>query len=169
MAEFFFKYVDDETWCLTGYKGSDAHVTLPDLHGGRPVTVVNDDIFKGHAELESVVLPAHLRTLGGFVFDGCGQLKTVALPESLTEIWQYAFVRSGITEIEIPGSLKHIIPFVFKDCTRLTHVSIKPGVRKIFGRAFDGCISLKEVRLPADTEVSPEAFTGCGEVRIIRY
>lgn len=169
MTDFFYKYVDDETWCLTGYKGDEAHIELPDLHGGRPITIINDDLFKGHPELESVTLPAHLRTLGGFVFDGCMKLKTVTLPDTLTDIWQYAFVRSGITEIEIPGSLKHVIPFVFKDCKNLEKVTVKPGVLKIFGRAFDGCSAIKEVHVPADTEISPEAFTGCGDVQVIRY
>ncbi len=169
MTDFMYKYVDDETWCLTGYNGDETHIALPDLHGGKPITIINDDLFKGHAELESVTLPSQLRTLGGFVFDGCSRLKSVTLPNSLTDIWQYAFVRSGITEIEIPGSLNHVIPFVFKDCKALTRVFIKPGVRKVFGRAFDGCSALREIHAPADTEISPEAFTGCGDVTVIRY
>ena len=151
MTDFMYKYVDDETWCLTGYKGDETHIALPDLHGGKPITSINDDLFKGHAELESVTLPS------------------VTLPNSLTDIWQYAFVRSGITEIEIPGSLNHVIPFVFKDCKCLTKVVIKPGVQKVFGRAFDGCSALREVHAPADTEISPEAFTGCDDVTVIRY
>ena len=167
-SEFYYKYADDETWCVIRYTGQDAHVLIPDTHGGRDITILNDDLFKGHENLESVHIPARLRTLGGFLFDGCSRLHQVLLPDTLTDMWQYAFVRSGITEIEIPGSVKHIIPFVFKDCTQLQTVRCGKGVQKIFANAFAGCTSLEKVYVHADTEIAEGAFAGCGQVTVIR-
>lgn len=169
MAEFLYKYADDETYCVIGYSGDERSVDIPDQYCGRDVTIVSDDLFKGHAELESVSLPANMRTLGGFVFDGCTRLHEVSLPGGITDIWQYAFVRSAVRTIDIPGSLQHIIPYVFKDCAQLETVSCHKGLQKIFANAFSGCSSLREISVPADTEISDGAFSGCPDVKIIRF
>lgn len=168
MDLFYFKYADDETYCLMKYTGHEAQVELPDTYGGKPVTIIGDDLLKGHVNVRKVHMPACLRTLGGFVFDGCRNLHELTLPETLTDIWQYAFVRSGIRQIRIPGSVKHVIPFVFKDCKGLKRVTCGKGVEKIFAMAFQGCEKLEEVILPQDTAIEEGAFEGCPKVKIIR-
>lgn len=169
MADYLFKYVDDETYYIIRYKGSDEHVVVPDTYGGQPVTIINDDIFKGHKEIKSIKLPKGLKALGGFVFDGCENLHEIELPEGLTDIWQYAFVRSSFRKIKIPDKVKYIIPFVFKDCMELTSFEGGSGLIKIYDNAFTGCINLKEVKVPKETEISEKAFDEKAEVRIIRY
>ncbi len=165
-TEFFYKYVDDETYCLTSYKGQETFVVIPDMYCGRPVTIVSDDIFKGHKELTGVQLPAGLKALGGFVFDGCENLHEIILPEGLGDIWQYAFVRSGIRKIRIPGSVKHIIPFVFKDCRELVCFEAGDGLEKIFPRAFAGCDNLKEIHVSKRTEIDPAVLKDCPLAKI---
>ena len=168
MDTFYFKHADDETYCLMKYTGREAKVELPDTYGGQPVTIIGDDLLKGHVNVREVHIPSHLRTLGGFVFDGCRNLHEVILPETLTDIWQYAFVRSGIRSIVIPGSVKHIIPFVFKDCRKLRSVVCREGVEKIFYSAFEGCEELEEVIVPEKTVIEEGAFEGCPKVKVTR-
>ena len=167
MSEFLYKYVDDETYCLIKYIGNDEHVVIPDTYCGRPVTIINDDIFKGHKEIKSIKLPAGLKALGGFVFDGCESLHETELPDGLTDIWQYAFVRSGIRRIRIPGSVKYIIPYVFKDCRNLTRFEAEEGLAKIYNNAFSGCINLKEVCIHEGTDLSEKAFDPNQSVKVI--
>ena len=50
---------------------------IPDSYYGCPVSVLMDDIFKNHTEIEKVILPDTLTDIGGFVFDGCTSLKHI--------------------------------------------------------------------------------------------
>lgn len=161
MAFFTYKLVDDETYAIMTYEGDDEEVTIPARNGGKPVTILYDDLFKNHKELKKVNIPDTVTNIGGFVFDGCENLKSVRLPEGLEEMWQYAFVRSSIEIIEIPGSVTSIVPFTFKDCKNLTTVVIRKGVKRIRAKAFEGCENLELVAIPSDIEISHDAFNGC--------
>jgi hypothetical protein len=158
MQEFRYKLIDDETYCVMTYRGDEKEIVIPDLCNGKPVTVLYDDLFKGHAEITSVKIPDSVREIGGFVFDGCAGLKSVRLPASLESMWQYAFVRSSIEEIVIPDGVKQIIPFTFKDCKRLRKVVCGAGLRAVGAWAFEGCDALEEFVCGKDVDVSPEAF-----------
>ena len=164
MTDFTFKILDDDTVAVMSYVGDEKEVTIPDEYWGRPVTVINDDMFRGHAEIEEVHIPNTVTNIGGFVFDGCEKLKTVILPSGLQEMWQYAFVRSGIEIIEIPGSVKHIVPFTFAECKNLRLVVCHEGTEKIRSWAFKDCSNLQMVAVNSMTEIMHDAFEGCDNI-----
>lgn len=93
------------------------------------ILVVYDDIFKGNKELERAEFPDSVIEIGGFVFDGCENLKQVKLPSNLKDFWQYAMTRCGIEEIEIPGSVTRIASFAFNQCDQLKTVKINEGTK----------------------------------------
>ncbi len=158
--EFWFKQIEEtETYCAIRYTGHAAHVVIPPVHWGHPVSALFDDLFKGHTELETVSIPDTVTQIGGFVFDGCTSLRAVTLPAALEDLWQYAFVRSSIEEIVIPDRGGSIIPFTFKDCRNLRRVVCGRNVTKIYDNAFAGCDALQEFRHSPQTEISPNAFT----------
>lgn len=39
MQEFFYKYLEDETYCVMGYDGDEENVAVPEVYGGKPVTI----------------------------------------------------------------------------------------------------------------------------------
>lgn len=165
MAFFTYKLVEDDTWAVMTYEGDDEEVTIPAANTGKPVTILYDELFKNHKELKKVNIPDSVTNIGGFVFEGCENLKSVRLPAGLQEMWQYAFVRSSIEIIEIPGSVTSIVPFTFKDCKNLTAVVIRKGVRRIRAKAFEGCENLELVAIPSDIEISHSAFDGCPKLK----
>ena len=57
MQEFQYKMLEDETFAVTGYSGEEKEVIIPDTHWGKPVTVLFDSLFSGHAEIENVQIP----------------------------------------------------------------------------------------------------------------
>jgi len=159
---FYNKMVPGDTYCLTGYKGSETHVKLPTEY---TVTILNDSLFKGHTEIESVEIPDTVTQIGGFVFDGCSSLKSLKLPPNLADLWQYALTRTSIEEIEIPGSVKAIIPFTFNQSKDLKKVVFNEGTLEINAWAFKDCTSLTDVYLSSTlTKISDKAFEGCGEI-----
>ena len=58
--------------------------------------------------LKRVKFPSTLRVIGNEAFMGCKNLKSVQLPEGLTEIGLRAFRESGLERIETPSSVRTI-------------------------------------------------------------
>ena len=158
MQEFFYKPLEDGTYCITGYTGDEAHVTIPDSYGRAPVTIIGDGVFSGHGEIESVHIPDTVTDMGEFIFDGCDKLTSLKLPRALSSLWGYTFVRCGIEEITLPDHLVTIPPFAFKDCKNLKKVVCGKGLKKVYAWAFGGCDNLTQFIQAPETEVSDKAF-----------
>ena len=160
MHDFTFKTIDDGTYMLIWYDGDEEKVEIPDTYYGMPVRVIGDGIFKNKTWVRHVVIPEGVMELGGFVFDGCSDIETVELPNSLISMWQYAFVRSGFKELVIPENVKSIIPFTFSECRKLEKVTILHKDPKIFSNAFKDCESLKELVVRGTPTIDINAFSG---------
>ena len=161
---FSYRIIEDYTNCITSYQGKDAHVEIPDNINA---SVLYDDLFKGHTEIISVKIPDSITQIGGFVFDGCVNLKEIKLPPHLSDMWQYALTRCGIETITIPGSVRTVIPYTFNQCKALKTVTFCEGTVKICARAFKECTALKDVYLPKSlTDIHDLAFEGCSNVTV---
>ena len=104
MYHYYYKK-EDFGVCLMSCSGEGKEAIIPE---DQDILVVYDDIFKGNKELERAEFPDSVIEIGGFVFDGCENLKDVKLPANLNDFWQYAMTRCGIEAIEIPGSVRRI-------------------------------------------------------------
>ena len=165
MQEFRFEEYFDGTYAVMSYEGDEPDVVIPAQYGGMDVTVLGDDLFKGHSEIRSVKIPDCVRAIGSCAFDGRDQLHEIRLPESLEDMWQYAFARSGIETIILTDRIRSIVPFTFKDCERLKTVICNSGLKEICAWAFDGCGNLDEVVFGPGVKVSPLAFSSLGQDR----
>ena len=65
-----------------------------------------------------------------------------ALPQSLSEIKDEAFAGSAFEQVIIGDKVKSIGAYAFRDCSRLSRISIPSSVTKIADNAFDGCSHL---------------------------
>ena len=166
MQEFFYKIVEDGSYCVTEYQGDETNVIIPDTYCGKPVTVLFDRLFRGHTEITSVKIPDTVTDIGSFVFDGCTSLKQIELPPALINMWDSAFARSSFEEIVLPDGVTSIVPYTFKDCKELKKFICNPGLKKIHAWAFHGCSNLKDFHCSANTEISEDAFK---EGRLIGY
>lgn len=166
MAEYIYQRLDDGTNCAMKYTGNDSEVIIPD---DEKISILYDDLFKGHNEITKVVIPKTVKEIGGFAFDGCDKLYNIELPEQLHSMWQYAFTRCGLKEIRIPGTVHSVISFAFNDCKNLKTVYLSEGTKKICAWAFKDCTALTDIYVPESvTEISDKAFEGCNEVSIHR-
>lgn len=161
MYEYYYK-TQDFGMCLMEAKGEGEEAVMPK---DRDILIVGDDIFKGHKELLRAEFPDTVIEIGGFVFDGCENLKQIKLPAQLRDFWQYAMTRCGIEEIDIPGTVERIAAFTFNECRQLKTVKINEGTKKILAWAFKDCVNLTDVHLPDSIEeISDKAFEGCSKV-----
>lgn len=76
---------------ITGYTGTESHITIPASLGGMSITAIGDGAFKFNNTIESVVISEGIASIGMQAFYDCGSLKEVTLPRSLKSSGQDAF------------------------------------------------------------------------------
>ena len=102
-------------------------------------------------------IPSYTEHIGRFAFQGAA-LESVALPEGVTSIEDYAFAHNDrLKEITLPQSLTSIGKYAFLWCAALESIALPDGVTSVGNNAFSTCISLKELAL--GTEL---LNAGCG-------
>lgn len=118
-------------------------------------------------------------------------IKSIKLPATLEEIRFRTFMRSGISEVVIPSSVKIISGAAFADCknlkkvvfegdrmdelsgcfqrcTALQNVTLPRNVGKMSGEMFSGCTNLTSVRLPDNLKELPnDTFKGCAKLTTV--
>ena len=114
------------------------------------ITSIGSWSFYQFRNIQSVILPKSLTKINERAFH-CfnGSFKEIVFPEGLKEIGEYAFDGSDIERLEIPGSLKIISLGAFHCCDDLKEVIIKDGCTTIGAYAFNNCIYLSNITIPA--------------------
>ena len=92
-----------------------------------------------------------------------GSIKTVILPDKLTNIGKYAFKGcTGLTDITLPDSVRIIGKYAFKGCTALIEITLPDSVTNIGGCAFENCTSLAKVTINGNVnKIDKNSFNGC--------
>ena len=136
--------------------------------------------------LNQVVLPASLKSIGMGAFAGCDQLQAIEIPASLDSIGSYAFSGSGLTAVSVPATVKYVGEGTFSNCQSLTMANVEAAelgaslfkadeqltavtlgtqVKDLGNGAFNGCYGLTSIVLPegsALARVGDEAFIRSG-------
>lgn len=114
------------------------------------LTAIDEGAFYSQQSLQSITLPASIKTIGKSAFYYCWNLKAINVPNSVETIGEGAF--SGCKNAEnlvLGNSVKTIGNAAFRGCGKLTEVTIPGGCVSIGGSAFFDCAKLTKVILPA--------------------
>lgn len=71
---------------LYGCPEGRTHLLVPESSGEQPVTAVSRSAFSGRQEIESIVLPPSVRSVGDFAFYGCRNLRSLSFHDGLREV-----------------------------------------------------------------------------------
>ena len=131
-------------------------ITIPES-----VTYIGNDAFASCRSLKSVSLPNTISNIG--FFDFCSSLTSIIIPNSVTNIDAYAFNRCvSLTSVIIPNSVAEIGYRSFSNCVKLPSITIPNSVKKIDIEAFIGCSSFTSITIPKSvTEIGESAFSSC--------
>jgi hypothetical protein len=94
-------------------------------------------------------------------FVNCSNLTSVAIPNSVTNIGDYAFQSSGLTYAIIPNNVEDIGIQAFSDCSNMTKLTIGTGVKRIQHAAFAHCTGLANITIPDSVTEIYSAFSSC--------
>lgn len=106
------------------------------------------------------------------VFSGCTNIKSLILPNTLTEIKSYALSESTLVTISIPASVETIEENAFYSCTSLKTVTFEKGsqLKTIQYCTFENCASLTSIEIPASVEtIEGGSFRNCTSLQTITF
>ena len=87
------------------------------------VTSIGNNAFEGCVDMTSVTLPNSLTNIGNGAFWECSSLKSVYIPEGVTTIGEGAFHNCfSLVSVFIPSSVTSIGSSAFSKCNNLTRV-----------------------------------------------
>lgn len=146
---------------IMGGENEREKIKIPAAINERTVVAVSGSAKKTlFPNAKTIILPDTLEDIYNYAFAGCTYLTEINIPNGVKEIGEYAFLDCvSLQELRLPASVEEIEPNAFSGCTSLSKLTLSEGVRKIGEGAFGGCTSLKEISLPASvTSVSYGAF-----------
>ena len=119
--------------------------------------------FIGCPSLTSLVIPDSVTNIGDYAFSGCRSLTSLVIPDSVTNIGDYAFEGCGsLSSLVLPDGVTSIGKCAFRECGSLSSLVLPDGVTNIGGNAFADCKSLRSVVIPNSvTSIGGGAFGGC--------
>ena len=146
----------------------DKNIVIPEQHNGLAVIRIAQEAFRGNKNIESVIVPEGVRSVGAMAFKDCISLKEVHLPSTLDVIEDSAFEGcTALKEVDLPKAVKWIQKSAFRGCNTLERINLNE-VSIIRDDAFKGCVALDGVDIGLATSVADYAFADCAALVDIR-
>ena len=125
--------------------------------------------FDGCSNLQSIAIPDSVTWIGNHTFRDCRSLTSVTIPDRVTSIGDCAFQNcDSLTSVIIPDGVISIGYYPFAGCSSLTSITIPDGVTWIGGGAFYGCSNLTSITIPDSvTEIGDKVFYNCSSLTSI--
>ena len=126
--------------CQSAFYGKDiSNIVIPNS-----IREIGSSAFRGCENLISITLPSNTfyTEIERNTFMGCSSLKHIDIPNNIVKIGVSAFEGSGLTNIDLGGSIKIIEGTAFQKCNGLTSITIPPNIESIKYTAFWNCDNL---------------------------
>jgi len=177
-----YELLSDGTYAVVGYvfpEGTN-EVELVSEYEKCAVTKIGKLAF-ANLDIESIVIPESIKIIDEYAFSGCTSLKSVVIPKSVELIGTRAFNEcKNITSVEFKcaeeaGAQLSIGDYAFAGCyasaaSATYDLVISENVVSIGTGAFENCVQIKSVSLPATLEeLSNMAFYKCTELVSVSF
>ncbi len=177
-ADYELTLLSDGTYGVEKYVNTKATAAIvPATHGGKAVTQIMSDAFKGASGLTEIVIPDSIVKIAAGAFSGCSALSSLTLPfvgGSREDIKPIGYIfgtaayqgASKVSQYSSVTSDGYSVPENFYIPSGLERVSVTDGVVK--ENAFGSCVMLKELILgDGVTNIQYGALSGCDNLEYI--
>ena len=150
----------------TVYPFNNCNITKATIAEG--TVTVPSWLFKNCSKLTDITIPETVTSIGSYAFNGCSSIKSFKFHEGLTFLGSYSFSGTGITEVELPTTLTDTV-YPFNGCD-ITKASFAKGTEKIPSWIFKNCYKLTDVTVPETvTTIGSYAFNGCSSLESFKF
>ena len=156
-------------WVVSGYRGTDTELVIPDTYMGAPVTAIgyetDQGMFYGNTTLQRVVVPDSVEYIGEGAFRECSALSEIELPDHGLYIGESAFEGTAYydTAANWESGLLYIGRHLIKADPETvgTSCTVRAGTLSVADYAFADCTELAEIALPDTlTAIGAGVFEG---------
>lgn len=163
---------DKKTASLVGLGTcTDKIIVIASTYNGVPVVSVAEGAIKDNQYITGIHVPASVTAIGG-LFYNCQNVTTLTVDPDHPRYYsegnciidrESKTIAVGCNGSVIPtdGSVLRIGASSFDGCHGITELVIPDGVLIIYDYAFDNCINLRSVKIPASVTKINSAFNGC--------
>ena len=92
--------------------------------------------FQGCENLKSIVIPETVTTIDKGTFYGCSALESINIPAGVTRIEESSLRATGLKEVEFHAGVTYFGAMAFRDCKQLTKVIINAPEFTMEGNTF---------------------------------
>lgn len=169
----YYEVLSDTTVEVTDSSGSTPYsyrgkLVIPDTVRDENTTLytvvsIGISIFQGCTELDTVILPNTLTGIGGSAFQGCTKLSGIIIPDLVTTVGNSAFFNcTNLTLVIVGNSVRTIGSSAFQGCSKVSEIIIPSSVTTIGGSAFSACSKLSSLTFGSSVEtIGDRAFSRC--------
>ncbi len=126
------------------------------------VVGIGEDAFKECTSLRTITIPDTVTEIGDDAFYDCRNLSSITIPNTVTKIGNYAFYYCNLSSITIPNQITELSLGLFTNCNSLTEITIPSSVNKIWNQAIHYCSNLTKVTIMNDSvELSYNSIATC--------
>ena len=144
------------------FKDSSHSYNLQKIVLPTSLKTIGNSAFYGCVKLSEIQLPNGLISIGESTFEGCVNLTEIDLPEGLLTIGKSAFKSSGLRRIGFPNTLQTIGEEAFAGCHSITSIMLPNSLVDLGKSAFSGCSHLSAVTIPGSVKIiSQYTFSNC--------
>ncbi len=146
--------------------------SLTEINVPCSLEIATDGPFMNCLNLQNVTFEDGITKIIPDLFCGCGLvggLRSIDIPETITEIGDWAFASSGLDAISLPANLQTIGTGAFQLCD-LQEIVIPNSVNRIGIAAFSTCTSLSEISIPSNCQLDENGyalFQGCYNLKTV--
>jgi hypothetical protein len=170
-ATYEYELNDDHEATITKYYGNTRALIIPDTIDGYKVVGIGYRAFEENGYLQTVAIPDAVTEVGDYAFSGCKALSQVTLPRALVKLGAEAFGDCvALSSITIPASLEDcgLWDGPFGGCTALRDVRFDEGTKRVASGLLAGCPGVESVAVPEGvTSVDSFAFDGCTSLKTV--
>ena len=124
-----------------------AYIVVPESIDGTKVISIGI-VFRKNKYVENIVLPDTITEIVDYAFEDCTNLVSINIPSSVKDIGEKAFYNcTSLTGVVLPESLINIGDSAFYNCCSLTSIVIPNSVVNIGKGAFYYCSKLVSITI----------------------
>ncbi len=129
--------------------------------------IVSRELILAPAVLERVYLGISVKKIDAHAFEKCVSLNDIFIPDSVTEIGEYAFAGSNLHTIHVSKRITSIGKRAFFH-TWINKFFFPDGLMQIGEECFAECTNLNNLWIPPNVQIGRNAFAECRNLKHIQ-